>query len=420
VTDVTGDQHLVKKINKSILLDWIRRASPVSRADLSVRTGLNKGTVSSLVRELIESGLVRELGPGPSSGGRKPILLAFDPDAGAAVGVDIGVHHMAGVLTDLAGNVKIIRRVSLPDRSYPAVVEQTVSLVKKLSEDAKNRPYGVVGVGVGVPGLVDADGTVLFAPNLEWENRELRTDLADALGSEIYIDNEANLGAIAERRFGAGDPSDFCDDDKRSDGPRTAAPEPESVEMIYISAGIGIGAGLIVNGALYRGAVGLSGEAGHMTVETEGRPCPCGNRGCWEQYASEQALIREARAVSSLREALDGRPGEELETLTELARAGNADAATLFRRTGAALGVGIANLIHIFNPERVVVGNRLTLAEEWLLDAIREEVGRRTMPFHRRRVDIRFSRLGVHATALGAAWTAVERFFADMRITVKA
>lgn len=422
VTEVTGDQHLVKKINKSILLDWIRRASPVSRADLSVQTGLNKGTVSNLVRELIESGLVRELGPGPSRGGRKPILLAFDPDAGAAVGIDIGVHYALGVLTDLAGNVKIVRRVPLFDRSYPVIVEQAVALVKKLAEHAKNRPYGIVGVGIGVPGLVDDDGTVLFAPNLDWENRELRADLADALGVEIYIDNEANFGAIAEQRFGMGGPAGPLPGEGESlfSGSRAVEAELESVQMVYISAGIGIGAGLIVNGTLYRGAGGLSGEAGHMTVEIEGRPCPCGNRGCWEQYASEQALIREARAVSSLREALDSRLGEELEALTELARAGNGDAAALFRRTGGALGIGIASLVHVFNPEQVVVGNRLTLAEAWLLDAIREEVDRRTMPFHRRRVDIRFSRLGVHATALGAAWTAVEQFFADMRITVKA
>ncbi|GAB2701365.1 ROK family protein [Paenibacillus thermoaerophilus] len=401
---VTGDQHLVKKINKTIVLNLIRSHSPISRADISARTGLNKGTVSSLVQELIDSRLVRELGPGASSGGRKPVLLAFDPGVGASIGIDLGVNYVLALLTGLDGAVIAERRETLSKRDYATVRETLLRFVAELRALAADRPYGVVGVGIGVPGMVDERGAVLFAPNLGWRGIPMAEELAARLDLPIAIDNEANFGAVGERQFGAG---------------------RDAGDMIYVSAGIGIGAGLILNGSLYKGAGGLSGEVGHMTVSLDGLPCSCGSRGCWELYASEQALLRLAEerlgrkpGRTAGREAGDGDEGYGLEELVAAAAANpQGAAASLFREIGAQLGVGIANLIHAFNPERVVIGNRLTLAAEWLEEPLAREVETRTFGFHRKRSRLEFSRLGIRATALGAAFAAMEPFFAETRVT---
>lgn len=410
---ITGDLNLMKKINKSIVLELLRKASPLSRAEVAKTTGLTKATVSTLVAELMEENLLYEIGTGESSGGRKPVMLVFRQDAGYAVGVDLGVRDIHAVLTDLKGTIIHETRSSLRGMNSPEqVLGRLKECLRRLMNKAPASPYGVVGIGVGVPGITDDQGTVLFAPNLGWRNVPLQSMLEAEFKVPVIIDNEANAGAVGEKEFGIG---------------RNVS------NLIYISVGIGIGSGIILKDELYRGASGYSGEMGHITVHADGRPCRCGNVGCWELYASEQAILAEAEALLSPDDAgnaeAEARPEAddsaseaprqaELEALAALADSGNEAAQELFRRTGRYLGVGIVNIINTFNPELIIIGNRFTLAERWLAPSVREVIQERALPYHRERLRLEFAGLGLRSCVAGAASLAVSGFFAERQVSV--
>ncbi|MBW5445602.1 ROK family protein [Cohnella sp. CFH 77786] len=379
-TTPTGDQALIKRINTAIVLESILRGAPLSRAQISERTGLNKATVSSLVQDLIEGSVVREIGTGVSSGGRKPVMLEFVASAGYAVGVDLGVNYIRGVLADLQGGVVAEANLTLKRHEPDSVLEEIGRCIDGLIEQAPASSYGIVGIGVGVPGLVDESGTVLFAPNLQWRDVPLKRQLSERYGVPVTIDNEANAGALGEQIFGAG---------------RSIA------NLVYVSVGIGIGTGLILHKMLYKGASGFSGEMGHLSVEAFGKPCACGNRGCWEMYASERALLDKA----------SGRGFENLEGMLAAASAGREDVLSLFEETGEYLGIGIANIVNVFNPDAVIIGNRISQARPWIEATLRRTVVQRSLGFHLRNVQLLFAELGESSAMLGAAQMAIAGFF---------
>ncbi len=272
----TWNQSVVKKGNKTIVLETIMTFSPISRAKIANVTGLNKGTVSSLVQELLDEKLIDESGPGESSGGRRPVMLLFNQVAGYSIGIDIGVNYLLGVLTDLQGNICKEHLVKFSNLSYEEMKSKLFDTIDLLRSSAPSSPYGIIGIGIGVPGIVNNEGEIILAPNLGWKNVDLQTVLHEKYDVPILIDNEANAGAYGEKRFGVG--QSFND-------------------IIYVSIGIGIGVGLILNGELYKGNNGFSGELGHMTIEVHGENCRCGSKGCWELYASEQALLKRAERL---------------------------------------------------------------------------------------------------------------------------
>lgn len=388
---ITGDQQLIKKMNKSIVLDTIRQRQPLSRADISAGIGLNKATVSSLVSELIDSRLVTEIGPGESSGGRKPTLLLFNKQAGFAIGVDIRVSDLLAVLVDLEGNVIREKSVPLTDFSSENVVEQIGKTIRLLSRKLPDSPYGIVGIGIGVPGLVDETSRVVSAPNLGWDNVDLAGALAAEFGGNLHIDNEANAGAIGEKLYGAG---------------------RDSQNLIYLSIGVGIGSGIIVGGALYRGTSNFSGEVGHMTVAEDGPLCRCGNRGCWETLASEKALLDRAAGIWH-----DNTPG--LEQILDAGKRGDKQVLDLLNEIGSQLGVGLANLVNILNPELIVIGNRLSLAGELFEEAMLQTIQNRSLSYHRKKTHVDFAKLGIRSTALGAASMPITAFLTDPDVSVQ-
>ncbi|MBU5440713.1 ROK family transcriptional regulator [Paenibacillus sp. MSJ-34] len=388
----TGDQHLVKKINTSLVLETINRHAPLSRAKVAEMTKLNKGTVSNLVNELIENHLVYEIGTGESSGGRRPVMLLFNKEAGYAIGVDLGVDYILTVLANLHGEIVQDSTETLASKSFPSAMKQVKAAIEAMIKQAPPSPHGIVGIGVGVPGIVDEEGTVLFAPHLKWSDANVKRQLEAHFPYPVYVDNEANAGAIGEKKAGAG---------------------KDAANLVYISVGTGIGTGTIINGALFRGASGFSGEMGHMTIEAFGKPCSCGNRGCWELYASESALLELAEERLAVPEDAN------LDALLRKAEQGGAAAIELFEHIGRYLGIGIANIVNTFNPELIIVGNRMTKAERWLRPAIQNALDERALPFHRRHAALDFSRLGVRSCALGAADFAVAGFLAGIKVVVQ-
>ncbi|WP_284641500.1 ROK family transcriptional regulator [Paenibacillus silviterrae] len=378
----TGDLTLVKRMNKSIVLNHIRFDSPISRARIAELTGLTKATVSSLVAEWIESGLVREIGEGASSGGRKPVMLVFDASAAYVVGVDLGTDYVLAVLTDLNGNVVEESRSKHENESVDAVIDAVNESIREVAGRVPDSRYGVVGIGIGIPGISDEEGNVLFAPNLGWENVPLQQRISEEFGLPVVIENEANAGAVGEQRFGAAQDSSF---------------------LVYVSIGSGIGTGILIKGELFRGSTGFSGELGHVTIEHNGKPCRCGNAGCWELYASEKALVEDARNAI---------PGVKVDALLQLAADGEPAAIEAFGRLGRYLGIGMVNIINGFNPESIVIGGRLATAEAWLKEPIREVIESRSLPYPRASLKVQFSSLGMRSTVLGVCSLAITRFFA--------
>lgn len=381
----TWNQHIVKRENKKLVLNSIKEKAPISRADIANITGLNKGTVSSLVSDLINENLINESGPGESSGGRRPVMLSFNKTAGYSIGINLDVNYILGVLTDLDGNIVFENSVKINHDKFQVVKEILFEMIDLLIESAPPSPFGIIGIGIAVPGIVNNRGMLLLAPNLNWTNIDLKDIVEQKYGLPVSIENEANAGAFGELKFGLGS---------------------NSRNIIYVSVGIGIGVGLILNGELFKGYNGFSGEIGHMTIKYDGKDCGCGKVGCWELYASERALINEAIKVIN-------KPIEKeitLDYLLSTADAGNNQSIELFEKIGNYLGTGINNIINIFNPEQIIIGNRMAFAKKWIINPIKKRIENDIINFQQQDVKLDFSELNVYSPAIGMSAFSIESF----------
>lgn len=381
----TFNQYVVKKENKSLVLQLIKSSSPISRASIAQQTGLNKSTVSSLVSELLEKNLVYEAGAGKSSGGRKPVMLFFNELAGFTIGIDLGVNYLLGVLTDLSGNIVKEEKININLHTYKDMEAKLFKLIDGLTTNAPISIYGIVGIGLGIPGAINKNGEILSAPNLGWEELDLKTTLEKKYNLPVSLENEAKAGAYGEKQLGAG---------------------KECLNMVYISIGIGIGSGLILDGNLYQGSNGFAGETGHMTIKADGTKCRCGNIGCWELYASEKSLLNKAtklRPTASTEEIT-------LESLMERAEKEDKEVIPLFEEIGNYIGIGINNIINTFNPEQIIIGNRLSAAKKWIENPIENRLNETNLSFQQGDTKIVFSHLNTHSAAIGMAAFAIEKF----------
>lgn len=305
-----------------------------------------------------------------------------------ALGVDVGGTKVAAGVVDENGTIIARTRRPTPSTS-PADVERTIAeVVAELRAD-----HEVVAVGIGAAGFIDAEGsTVLFAPNLAWRNEPLRQEVTNLVGIPVVVENDASAMAWGEYRFGAGAGED---------------------NLVCVTVGTGIGGGIVLNGQLYRGRHGIAGEFGHTQVIPDGRRCGCGLRGCWEQYCSGRALLHEAREIADvdkqfgarLLELGGGRPeGIHAEHVTQAAREGDAAALACFGEIGRALGQGLADLVAVLDPGRIVVGGGVADAGELLLAPAREVFATQiTGSGHRPVPEIVLAALGNDAGLVGAA-----------------
>lgn len=386
----TGDQALIREINLSIILNALRDHPPLSRAALAVATGLNKTTVSSLVQQLIDAGFVTETGVGKNTTGRPGILLQLNPHAGGIIGAEMGVDFISVVLTDFAARV-IWRHQERTDRreEQATIMRRAIANIEAAVAQARLHSLPILGMGLGVPGLVDVgSGKLLYAPNLHWEDVPLRQILEARFHFPVYVDNEASIAAFGETYFGV------------ARGSRN---------VLYVSAGVGIGGGLVLDGHIYPGGSGFAGEVGHMTLEPGGLPCACGNRGCWETLASQSAVFRRvhesiAAGKSSVLTRFKYGKREQLTIPVVVSAAENGDAVArqaLFD-TGKYLGIGLANLMNALNPEMVVFGGSLSLAKEFLMPVIQQTINERALRWSWRTAQIVVAAHGSDACVMGA------------------
>ena len=385
----TGDQTLVRQINLSSVLNCLRDSSPLSRAALAEITGLNKTTVSSLVRELLDRGFVREIGLEHSGSGRPAVLLELNPHAGCIIGVEIGVDFIYAILTDF--NAQVLERwkeESDPAEGQDVILSRAIAIVRQAFEAGQATGTPILGIGIGVPGLVDvSSGVLLFAPNLKWRDVPLRAIFAREFGVPIFVDNDANASALGERFFGAA---------------------RHIRNFIYLTVGVGLGGGIVLDGRIFSGTGGYAGEFGHMTITNDGELCNCGNRGCWETLVCQNAVIKrvrqaiEAGAESRIEQLVGGHLERiSIPIIVQAADEGDEVARRILEMTGVYLGIGIANLINAFNPDLIVFGGILALASEYLLPAIRRTVDERALAWPRRMVEVKVSAHGFDACVMG-------------------
>ena len=353
---VTGDMDLAKQTNRGLILNQLIVDGPLSRAELSRNVGISRSTCSSLVDELLRNQLVVELGKDRSSGGRRPTLVHINYRGGQAIGIKVMADSIVGALVDLTGRiVSHSSRAFEADGGYEACVAAIVDLVREISgsTDEPAAPEPIIGIGIGMGGRIDyQSGTLIESSVLPWKDVPLASLVAAETGVPVYLENDVNTFALGENHFGQG---------------------KSHQDYLCLSIGRGIGAGIVIDGHLYKGAHHGAGEFGHTKLihGAEARRCSCGEYGCLEAYASTPAIVAEAKR----------RFGRELsvEELSEIARSGDPAAVEIFREAGTVLGIGISTLINLLDPELVLIGGEGTAYSDLMQEAMRASIAASTV-----------------------------------------
>ena len=401
----TADQKFVRALNTSLVMNVLRQESPLSRARISEHTGLNRSTVSSIMNQLLEDGFVVETTlPADNAMGRPGILIELNPLSGAAVGLEIAVDYIAVVLANFVGEIVFRKRVdSNPKDAQDVIMQKSEHLVQDAFDFAATLPVKVLGIGVGLSGLVDRElGRLVYAPNLNWYDLPIRDLLSEKFGVPVIPENEANAGAFGELKFGNAQDVD---------------------NFIYLSTGVGLGGGIVLKGDLHQGYAGFGGEIGHMAIygRDRGEMCGCGQRGCWETYVSPPNVLREIRSrlmageASGLREILKEKDFSDLknEDVFAMIEAKDELVLSVMDETAKHFALGIANLINLYNPERILLGGVWSGAADVLIPAIKKGVENLTQPFFRDGFSILPSKNGADSCLTGLIALVLEGVFAQ-------
>lgn len=378
-----GSFQWMKSLNRSIVLNKIRMDGPISRADIARDTKLTPPTVSKIVSDLLHSELIMESEIGASLGGRKPTLLTINTDRFHVIGLDIGPTSVRGILTNLTGK--------LIEKSHSPIIEsitneKLIILIKKLVTKlvSAHEEKEIIGIGIGMHGAVDVErGIALFAPMLHLKDVYLKSELEKIFDVPVKIDNDVRAMAFGEYWYGYGEHNE---------------------NMVTVNLGHGVGAGIILNGKLFHGEHDLAGEIGHMTVDLSGKLCSCGNIGCWQTLVSGPSIAEEAKhALQQGRDSILKDKIIEGKTVYEAAVSGDTLAIDILAKTGEYIGIGLTNVIHMFNPEKIIIGGGVSGASEFILQHIKEAITQRGLTERAKTTEISCSTRGPFSTATGAA-----------------
>jgi N-acetylglucosamine repressor len=379
-----ASRSLLRDINVSLLIELVRQAGSISRAELARQSQLSAPTVSAIIDQLMKRGIVVETTTAPSTGGRPPVLLTVDPKAGYVVGIKLRGDGLTTVVCDLDAQV-----VASAEHYVPLVGDPVAAIVaieqetRRVLRDAAVSPSKVLGVGIGLSGVIETSaGVCKFSHLLQWHDVELAEPLRQRLGLPVWVENDVNTLAVAEKWAGdALTASDF----------------------VTLSVGRGIGLGIVVNRSLYRGAHGASGEFGHMIVEPGGPRCECGRFGCLEAMVGEGALRRRVGERKGFDVSRD-----ELQLLVEM---GDVSALEVIDSAGRKLGLAVANVVTLLNPEMLIICGEGTALGAPFIDPIVTAVREQTFADLGREVDIKVQSWGDEAWAVGAATLVLRESF---------
>lgn len=370
-----GSNELIRNMNTALILQTIVQEKLISRATLAKKLKLSKATVSTIVEQLISQKLIREKGKSDSdTSGRKPVLLEFCPESGYVLSLDVRLHSIPSMITDLTGSP--CKALTIPSHADETqIIPLLISLIEKMLSLVPPSPHGVIGISLAIHGVVD-NGVVLFTPYYPYRNIDFIRELEQHFQIPVYVENEANLAVLGEHAL---------------------APGYQNLASLSIHSGVGLG--LLINNQLYKGAKGYAGEFGHTTIEIGGRPCPCGNRGCLEQYLSEEVLLKEYAEQKQLGEI-------NLSTLLQAYHNNDTDAEKIIRKFLKYTAVGIHNIQRFADPEIIILNSRITAAlpetREQLLDLLPGGAGGRC--------PVLYSSLGDRAALLGGTVLCMKEF----------
>jgi len=350
-------KSFVRAYNRYQILNTIRRAGLISRIDISKLTGLSQASITGITADLINEGLIVEEKTGSYKGGRRPILLAINPDGAYVIGVNVELRKINVVIINLQAEQKSHYSLSMKEKKYsPEELAQkiTEAVLTCIWESGFSKNQ-ISGIGVGLPGLVDSEvGIVRYSPDLEWRDVHFRDILKKRINHNVFIDNNANNLTLAEHWFGQGNTSD---------------------NFILIVIDYGVGAGCIVNGQLLRGHFGLAGEFGHIALDDNGPLCGCGARGCLGSYLGIGPILKEVENLaknglwkSGIKDNLTFN-----DVIKEL-KSGNTDLENVYKKAGEVLGIGVSHLIKIFDPEKIIITGEGVLAGNFLFDPMYESL----------------------------------------------
>ncbi|ADU29319.1 ROK family transcriptional regulator [Evansella cellulosilytica] len=398
---IPGSFQLMKSLNRTLILNTIRTKGVIPRSEIAKLTKLTPPTVTNIVNELIREDLVVETEPGTSSGGRKPILLSINGKARFIIGVDIGVSGKIRFgVSDLNGQIvkREVKHLPNGSTSEKEFVKLLVTSLRALIGSLGSDKEKLIGVGIAMHGMVDSEqGIALWAPSLKFKDLPLKEELERALNLPIRVENDAKALAIGEVWFGNGQGEE---------------------SLVCINVGEGVGAGVILDGKLLHGNDHIAGEVGHTIIDLSGPKCSCGNYGCLQAFASGQALKERALKELALGRSsvlqekckgdfdlVDGR------LIYEAALEGDSLSIDVLHQTGRYLAVGILNILHFYNPGRIIIGGGVSKAERFILEPIHELVKKRALTPRSKNTRITVSELGEEGSLVGAITLVLSELF---------
>lgn len=389
----------LRQANERLVLDAIRRHPGISRAELARRAGFAPTSVAFVVDRLLKAGLIRENKPdrSPRTSGRPPTALHLLAAARHAVGIEVARPCSRVVLTDLEGAIRNQTVVAF-HADTKKFFDALADAVRTITAAIPRRQ--ILGVGASIPGTLDKEsGCVLGAESLGWFNVDVGALLRRKVKAPVLFDNDANLCALAEQWYAPVDSAALR-------------------YFVYVGAKGGLGTGVVVDGHMLHGAASAGSEFGHVMLYPDGRPCRCGNRGCWEQYASDAALVRCYRELCG--RPLDPEPAaEEASRIVQKARQGHSQAVQALRITARYLALGFANLVAAFNPQAIILGEPYAPAWDLIQDVLRAEMSQRVPAYCMEPLRLMPSRIGPDAALRGAAALVLARFFTSFNLSKK-
>ncbi len=399
-TSNKSTREFLKKRNKHLILNTIRKKGAISRHNITTLTGIRPATVIDFVNKLIKDGLVKEIGEGKSTGGRKPLLLELNPENRFAVGVHLGGTKIIAVVADLNGN--IIHKVEKRSGAYKgkdSFTKGTLETITEVIKNSKIKTNKIIGIGLGIAGLVDKErGISLYCSHHSWWRDIPFKDIVEReFKKPTYVENDTRALTMGEKWFGAG---------------------KNAESFLYLEVSEGIGMGAFLNGGLYSGIGGSGGELGHTTIDKDGPLCPCGNHGCLETIASTIAIEKRMKELleqgvnSLIKEEVKGNLNKvTFSTIVKAAQKGDKVAFQVLEDAGKHIGIGTANVVNLFNPALVIIGGLIAEAGNLILDPIRRTVKTCALTKLANEVDIRLTEFNETGTALGATTLVLEKLF---------
>lgn len=339
---MTGSKELIRDINTSLVTNLIIEKGPISRASIAKELGLTKATISAIVQSLLDRKLVEEIGTANVTSGRKPVLLTFCYDCAYAISVDVSATHISVLSAHLGGGDCNLMQYSTSNKKE-TIIPELIACIEKQMKQVKASYYGIIGITLGIHGITNHN-QILFTPYSPYTDLDFVSTLEHHFNVPVLIENEANLSVLGEYTF-----------------------HYPVKNMIGISVHSGIGLGIMIEGNLYHGLNGYAGEFGHSIIELDGRPCPCGNQGCFEQYASERALLSELAKLKGMSKI-------STDDFVKFYTIKDKDSIYIMNLFVKYISIGIRNIINTLNPELIVINSSFTMNFPSIIEQIQSSV----------------------------------------------